>query len=84
MSKINNKELNERVANLTDKINDVMEDDDIGVCWHALVNVTASLLASYTDVEIATVEDSAKLFYVQLLRTIKRIERNIANNAKAN
>lgn len=84
MSKINNKELNERVANLIDKINDVMEDEDVGVCWHALVNITASLLASYTDAEIATVEDSAKLFYVQLLRTIKRIEQNIASNVKAN
>lgn len=84
MNKINNKELNERVANLTDKIGDVMEDEDVGVCWHALVNITASLLASYTDAEIATVEDSAKLFYKQLLRSIKSIEQNIENNAKAN
>ncbi len=74
MSQMNKKEIAKRAANLTDKISDVMEDENVGVCWHALVNITASLLASYTDAEIATVEDSAKLFYEQLLRSIKSIE----------
>lgn len=84
MSKINNKELTERAAKLADRIDDAMADEIIGVCWHALVNITATLLVSYTNAEIATVEDSAKLFYEQLLRNIKAIEQNIENNAKAN
>lgn len=84
MNKINNKELNERVANLTDKIEDAMVDESPRVCTIALAFTVAKLLVIYTDARIASVELSAKLFYKQLLRSIKSIEQNIENNAKAN
>ena len=83
MSKINNKELTERAAKLADRIGDAMDGEIVIVCLHTLANVAARFLVSYTDTEIATVEDTAKLFYEHLLRSIKRIEQNIANNAKA-
>ena len=84
MSEISNKELNKRAANLADKIGDAMDGEIVIVCLHTLANVAATFLVSYTDTEIATVEDTAKLFYEHLLRSIKRIEQNIANNAKTN
>ena len=84
MNEINNKELNERAAKLANRIGDVMVGEILIVCLHTLANVAATFLVSYTDTKIATVEDTAKLFYEDLLRSIKRIEQNIANNAKAN
>ena len=84
MNEINSKELNERAAKLADRIGDAMEGEIVIVCLHTLANVAATFLVSYTDTEIATVEDTAKLFYEHLLRSIKRIEQSIANNEKAN
>ena len=84
MSEINNKELNERATKLADKIEDAMDGEHTVVCMSALAYETAMMLVSHTDTQIATVEDTAKLFYKQLLRSIKRIEQSIANNEKAN
>lgn len=84
MRKINNKELNERVANLTDKIEDAMDGEHTVVCMSALAYETAMMLVSHTDTQIATVEVGAKLFYEQILRNIKAIEQSIENNEKAN
>lgn len=84
MSQMNKKEIAKRAANLTYKIEDAMSGEHIVVCMSALAYETAMMLVSHTDTQIATVEDSAKLFYEQILRNIKCIEQNIANNAKAN
>lgn len=84
MNEINNKELIERAAKLSDRIGDIMEDEIIMVCLLALLDVVATFLVSYTNAEIATVEDSAKLFYEDLLRNIKRIKQSRANYVKAN
>ena len=84
MNEINNKELIERVAKLADKIEDAMDGEHTVVCMNALVYETAMMLVSHTDTQIATVKVGAKLFYEQILRTIKRIKRNSANYAKAN
>ena len=84
MNEINNKELIERAAKLSDRIGDIMEDEIIMVCLPALLDVVATFLVSYTNAEIATVEDSAKLFYEDLLRNIKRIKQSRANYVKAN
>ena len=84
MSQINKKEIAERAANLTDKIEDAMHGEHTVVCMSALAYETAMMLVSHTDTQVATVEVGAKLFYEQILRNIKAIEQNIANNAKAN
>ena len=84
MNEINKKEMAERAANLTDKIEDAMDGEHTVVCMSALAYETAMMLVSHTDTQIATVEVGAKLFYEQILRNIKAIEQNIANNAKAN
>ena len=84
MNEINKKEIAERAANLTDKIEDAMDGEHTVVCMSALAYETAMMLVSHTDTQIATVEVGAKLFYEQILRNIKAIEQNIANNAKAN
>lgn len=84
MTKTNNKELIEQVANLTDKIEDAMDGEHTVVCMSALAYETAMMLVSHTDTQIATVEVGAKLFYEQILRNIKAIEQRIASNAKAN
>lgn len=84
MSQMNKKEIAERVAKLTDKIEDAMDGEHPVVCMSALVYETAMMLVSHTDTQIATVEVGAKLFYEQVLRNIKVIEQNIANNAKTN
>ena len=84
MSEINYKEHIEQVAKLAVKIEDAMNGEHTVVCMSALAYETAMMLVSHTDTQIATVEDSAKLFYEDLLRTIKRIEQNSANYAKAN
>lgn len=84
MSQINKKEIAERVVNLTDKIEDAMDGEHTVVCMSALAYETAMMLVSHTNTQIATVEVGAKLFYEQILRNIKAIEQNIANNAKAN
>ena len=84
MSEINYIELNERAAKLANRIGDAMVGEILIVCLHTLANVAATFLVSYTDTEIATVEDTAKLFYEDLLRAIKAIEQNMANNEKAN
>ena len=84
MSQMNKKEIAERAANLTDKIEDAMDGEHTVVCMSALAYETAMMLVSHTDTQIATVEVGAKLFYEQILRNIEVIEQNIANNAKAN
>lgn len=84
MNEINKKELAERVAKLTDKIEDAMDGEHTVVCMSALAYETAMMLVSHTDTQIATVEVGAKLFYEQILRNIKAIEQRIASNAKAN
>ena len=84
MSQMNKKEIAERAANLTDKIEDAMDGEHTVVCMSALAYETAMMLVSHTDTQIATVEVGAKLFYEQILRNIKAIEQNITNNAKAN
>lgn len=84
MSEMNKKEIAERAANLTDKIEDAMDGEHTVVCMSALAYETAMMLVSHTDTQIATVEVGAKLFYEQILRNIKSIEQRIANNAKAN
>lgn len=84
MSKMNKKEIAERAANLTDKIEDAMDGEHTVVCMSALAYETAMMLVSHTDTQIATVEVGAKLFYEQLLRNIKAIEQSIENNVKAN
>ena len=81
---MNKKEIAERAANLTDKIEDAMDGEHTVVCMSALAYETAMMLVSHTDTQIATVEVGAKLFYEQILRNIKAIEQNITNNAKAN
>ena len=84
MSQMNKKELAERVAKLTDKVEDAMDGEHTVVCMSALAYETAMMLVSHTDTQIATVEVGAKLFYEQILRKIKAIEQRIASNAKAN
>lgn len=84
MNEINKKELAERVAKLTDKIEDAMDGEHTVVCMSALACETAMMLVSHTDTQIATVEVGAKLFYEQILRNIKAIELRITSNAKAN
>lgn len=84
MNEINKKELAERVAKLTDKIEDAMDGEHTVVCMSALAYETAMMLVSHTNTQIATVKVGAKLFYEQILRNIKAIEQRIANNAKAN
>lgn len=84
MNEINKKELAERVAKLTDKIEDAMDGEHTVVCMSALAYETAMMLVSHTDTQIATVEVGAKLFYEQILRNIKAIEQRIASNEKAN
>ena len=84
MSQMNKKEIAERAANLTDKIEDTMDGEHTVVCMSALAYETAMMLVSHTDTQIATVEVGAKLFYEQILRNIKAIEQRIANNEKAN
>ena len=84
MSQMNKKEIAERAAKLTDKIEDAMDGEHTVVCMSALAYETAMMLVSHTDTQIATVEVGAKLFYEQILRNIEAIEQNIANNAKAN
>lgn len=84
MSRMNKKEIAERAAKLTDKIEDAMDGEHTVVCMSALAYETAMMLVSHTDTQIATVEVGAKLFYEDLLRNIKRIEQSIANNEKAN
>lgn len=84
MSQMNKKEIAERAANLTDKIEDAMDGEHTVVCMSALAYETAMMLVSHTNTQIATVEVGAKLFYEQILRNIKAIEQRIANNAKAN
>ena len=84
MSEINKEELAERVAKLTDKIEDAMDGEHTVVCMSALAYETAMMLVSHTDTQIATVEVGAKLFYEQILRNIKAIEQSIESNAKAN
>lgn len=71
---MNKKEIAERVANLTDKIEDAMVDESLIVCTTALSFTVAKLLVIYTDARIASVELSARLFYEQLLRNIKAME----------
>ena len=84
MSQMNKKEIAERAANLTDKIEDAMDGEHTVVCMSALAYETAMMLVSHTDTQIATVEVGAKLFYEQILINIKAIEQRIASNAKAN
>lgn len=84
MSQMNKKEIAERAANLTDKIEDAMDGEHTVVCMSALAYETAMMLVSHTNTQIATVEVGAKLFYEQILRNIKAIEQRIANNAKTN
>lgn len=84
MSEMNKKEIAERAAKLTDKIEDAMDGEHTVVCMSALAYETAMMLVSHTDTQIATVEVAAKLFYEQVLRNIKVIEQNIANYEKAN
>ena len=84
MSQMNKKEIAERAANLTDKIEDAMDGEHTVVCMSALAYETAMMLVSHTDTQIATVEVGVKLFYEQILRNIKAIEQSIANNEKAN
>ena len=84
MSEMNKKEIAERVAKLTDKIEDAMDGEDTVVCMNALAFETAMMFVSHTDAQIATVEVGAKLFYEQILRNIEAIEQSIANNEKAN
>ena len=84
MSQMNKKEIAERAANLTDKIDDAMDGEHTVVCMSALAYETAMMLVSHTDTQIATVEVGAKLFYEQILRNIKAIEQRIASNEKAN
>ena len=81
---MNKKEIAERAANLTDKIEDAMDGEHTVVCMSVLAYETAMMLVSHTDTQIATVEVGAKLFYEQILRNIKAIEQSIANNVKAN
>lgn len=84
MNKINNKELAERAANLTDKIEDAMVDESPIVCTHALAFMVAKLLIINTDARIARVELGARLFYEQLLKNIKAMEQAIEDYEKAN
>ena len=84
MSEINNKELIKRAAKLSAKIHNALINENIGVCLHALSNVTAMLLVSIAKEESLETEDGAKMFYEDLLMGIKVAEQSIANNAKAN
>lgn len=75
MNEINKKELAERAAKLTDKIEDAMDGEHTLVCMSALAYETAMMLVSHTDTQIATVEVGAKLFYEQILRNIKAMSK---------
>lgn len=84
MSQMNKKEIAERAANLTDKIEDAMVDESPIVCTTALAFMVAKLLVINTDARIARVELGARLFYEQLLKNIKAMEQAIEDYEKAN
>lgn len=74
MNEINNKELNERVANLADKIGTAMEDEIIMVYLPALLNVVAFTLFSFSKKASLKTECSIKAFYEDLLIKTKELE----------
>lgn len=84
MSKIDYKELTDRVVKLTDRLNAAMNGESIAVCLHALAFATANLLVSYSKTGSSGTEEAAKVFYKDLMRNVKGMEQSKAHYDKAN